>query len=1273
MAMWTKQQKKVIDTRNKNILVSAAAGSGKTAVLVERIIQEIMDEKHGIDVDKLLVVTFTNAAASEMRERILKAIERELEKNPNNEHLQKQQSYIHNASITTIHSFCLNLIREHFIDIDLDPGFKVADTNEIELLKGDVMQDLLEEEYEAGTAEFLQFVNRFSVRNSDREIEKMIVTLYEKAIGYPWPKQWLNQSIQLYDITEKKELLRSHNFLILTGYADELLKLAIMKCEYGLRLCNGINGPEKYSGVFQIDMQNLQWVLEEKDYDKRRNHLNFTFDKLPRITNTVDVDEEKKATAQGIRKEIKAAVEELKKIYAVSLEEFILELQQLKPVAREYVRLTEKFMQQFQDKKREKNIVDFNDFEQYAIQILTRVENGVVVPSKAAEELSKTYEEIMIDEYQDSNMIQETILSVISRESKGIHNRFMVGDVKQSIYGFRGARPDIFIDKYNSYTLDGKDCKIILDKNFRSRHMVLDGINALFQQNMSAEFGGIDYDEENQLNPGADYEVTGEIKDYNSELILINPDEEEDVESDIAGAADEMEAKVIAARIKELVDEKKGLKVRDNTTGSYRIAKYSDIVILVRSVNEAAYAINEELIKQGIPAYMESKKGYFDTIEIRTILNFLKIIDNPRQDIPLAAVLKSPVAGFLDEELAILRALSGKEKSLYDNLMEYENKKDSTESKWMLEHDVTAYNEELEYKVHYFLGLLQEFRSMVSYTGIYDLINRFLNQTGYYEYIKAMPSGKRRCVNVDMLKEQAAQYENGLYKGLFNFVRYIEKMQKFELDMGEASTISESDNTVRLMTIHKSKGLEFPIVFLTNITKQFNMMDSRSKTVIHHELGIGMDYVDTRQRILRRNLNKFLIARQTELDTVKEELRLLYVACTRAKEKLIYTAKSVNRKKMEQAMMARIYDSEVLPYAVRMKARSFFDMICPALCRNKAFAEIYDRFGIEKPIEQSLYNKEFYIDVRYVTPTDIFSDMVERQYVKDGNRKVLENLATEYTANQEIQTELVKCLDFQYPYEKATQTNAKMSVSEIKKISYETEEEILQAEQFVGMISERSATQEKSDSEVILENPIIPEFMIEKKQFTAAMRGTVYHRVFELFDFTKEHTKESIQEMLQSFVEKGLLSLEERACIQEQDILIFAESSLGRRMKAAYERGDLYREAQFVLGLYESEIEEFKRVAEIMGKEKRMEIPQQVEPAGDIVLIQGIIDVYFVENDTIIIADYKTDHVKELSQLANHYYVQLELYKRAVEQITGKTVSEKILYSVTFGKEVELK
>ncbi len=1285
MPKWTAQQKKVIETRNKNILVSAAAGSGKTAVLVERIIQEILDEEQGINVDKLLVVTFTNAAAGEMRERILKAIELELEKHPDNEHLQKQQSYIHNASITTIHSFCLNLIREHFIDIDLDPGFKVAETNEIELLKGDVMKELLEEEYEAAAPEFLDFADQFTVRNSDREIEKMVLTLYEKALGYPWPEQWLRQSIALYSVRDKEEFMSSPNFLTLTAYTDELLKLAIMKCEYGRKISMSINGPEKYGRIFEMDMQNLESVLQEKDFDKRRSLLCFAFDRLPRISASDGTDEEKKTQAQSVRKEVKAAVSEIQKIYASSLEDFIAGLNQLEPAAKEYVRLTLRFMDLFRKKKREKNIVDFNDFEQFAVEILTRMEDGRLVPSKTAEELSEFYEEIMVDEYQDSNMIQETILGMISKEGKGIHNRFMVGDVKQSIYGFRGARPDIFIRKYNTYSMDGaKDIKIILDRNFRSRSVVLDFINVLFRQNMSADFGGIDYDEENQLNAGAEYEIPGVAEDYNSELILVNPEEEEETDEEIPGMADEMEAKVIAARIKELVDDKKGLQVRDAGTGAYRTARYSDIVILVRSVNEAVYAVNEELTKQGIPVYMESKRGYFDTIEIRTILNFLKIVDNPRQDIPLAAVLKSPAAGFSDEELAMVRAVSGKDKNLYDNLLECEWNIYQMEEQSLSEQEKAVFQPELDQKISNFLLLLEKFRNMASYTGIYDLINLFLNETGYYDYIKAMPSGRRRCVNVDMLKEQAARYENGVYKGLFNFVRYIEKMQKFELDMGEASVVSESDNTVRIMTIHKSKGLEFPVVFLINITKQFNLMDSRSKTVLHHQLGIGMDYVDVRKRLLRKNMNKFLIARRMELDAVTEELRLLYVACTRAKEKLIFTAKSVNRKKLEQATEARMYDTEVLPYAVRMKARSFFDMICPALCRNRAFAPVYDRLGMEPPADLALYDRNFHVDIIYVTPTDIFTEMIEQQYMKKGNREALENLATEVTGNQMLRQELIRRLDFTYPYEKETGMNAKMSVSEIKKISYETEEDT-QAVRLVEMLPELSEQpeedifQKKTPRETVslespaLENPTIPEFIKARDRLTGALRGTVYHRVFELFDFGQEHTLSSIQAMVQGFAEAGMLTKEERECIRDRDFLIFAESDLGKRMKAAFERGELHREAQFVLGLYESEIEEFKRVAEIMGKEQRMEIPQSVEPAGDIVLIQGIIDAYFIEGNEIIIADYKTDFVREPSLLINHYYVQLELYKRAVEQITGKSVTEKILYSVTLGKEVTLK
>lgn len=1256
MPEWTDRQQKVIDSRDKNILVSAAAGSGKTAVLVERIIQRILDKENPLDIDRLLVVTFTNAAATEMRERILSAIESELAKSPDNKHLQRQQTYIHNASITTIHSFCLNVVKEHFNDVDLDPSVKVADEGEMSLLKSDVVKEVLEEYYAEGSEDFHRFVEQFEGKNSDDYLEDMILKLYNKAMGYPWPFEWLDNLMIPYNYTTEDEVLNSDYISLINTYADGMLNEAVESYKLMIEICN-MGGPAVYTDLLLEEMEYIREIINEKNYSGRKVKLQYTFKSLPRCKKD-ECDSQLKECVTEYRNGVKETVKRLReKLYFQDISAVLKELHKCRNIIQVCVNLTKSFMAAFTEKKKDRNIIDFNDFEHYAIEILTKREDGQIVPTDVAAELAAGFDEVMVDEYQDSNSIQETILYSVSKNRQGIYNRFMVGDVKQSIYGFRGANPDIFIDKYNTYTTDGNTpsaYKIILDKNFRSRSDVIQSVNFIFSQIMNENFGGVNYDDENKLYCGAEYKKNEKLRGRTggkTELLLINSGESidtdteaeqyggeifDDVEEidDVKGNAKELEAKVIADRIKELVNTETGMVVYDKETDDYRPARYSDIVILVRSISGIGEIINDELMKSGIPGSIASKSGYFKTLEISTIISYLKIIDNPMQDIPMAAVLKSPMVGISDEELAGIRAYGDKEDSLYENVLEY-------------------IEENEDERLDRFLELLEELRFKVTYMSIYDLITELLNKTNYYNFVKAMPSGNQRKANIDMLKEKAAAYENGSYKGLFNFIRYIEKLNKYEVDMGEASILSDTDNAVRIMTIHKSKGLEFPIVFVANMNKQFNMTDARSKIALHFNMGVGMDYIDMTTRIKSKNLIKTAINTKISLETIEEEMRLFYVACTRAKEKLIFTAGGIDESKLKKMAAQRMNSHEFLGYGVLAGCKSMLDFVALPVGRNKAFCDICKEYLGEAYVgEVDLYNLDSNIEVRYINPLNVFKDTVRDKVNMKMNVDRLSNLPTDTVYDESLYEQLSNKINYIYEYQEETETNAKMSVSKIKKITYETDIEEAEQWDILALQQPQNIGMEKDSSNM-----------------SGAARGTAYHTVFELFDFNIEPTEDNMILMLDKIEGMGRLSKEERDCIDADKLIKFANSSLGKRMKNAYQSGKLYREAQFVMGIPKEMVEEYKHIAREVSENKVFLQPDMSKQNGDIILIQGIIDVYFVEDGKVVIADYKTDNVRKKQDLKNHYYVQLELYKQAVEQITGMEVSEKILYSVKLSQE----
>ncbi len=913
---WTEEQKKVIDVRNKNVLVSAAAGSGKTAVLVERILSLVCGEgedEKPLDVDRLLVVTFTKAAAAEMRERVGLALEKRLEADPENEHLQKQQTLIHSAQITTIDSFCQYVIRNYFHQIDLDPAFRIGDEGELKLLKGDVVQELLEEHYGAEDPEerarFTEFVEVYATGKSDVAIENLILQLYEFAVSYPYPKRWLAECMEPYRAQTEEELERSPWMQFLMNYVNRTFADLEQEIRRMRDICHLPGGPYMYEDAVQADLLQVQELLSCRGYENIRERLtDLSFARLS-TKKDPNVEEERKNQIKAFRESMKKSLKDLKeKFFNLPLTGVLDVIQKAAPTTAVLLSLTAEFADRYQEKKRLKNLADFPDLEHLALEILVEdVETGEdsrmkIVPTDAARELSARYAQIMIDEYQDSNLIQEIILNSVSR-GQGIPNVFMVGDVKQSIYRFRLARPELFMEKYHTYPQSDEAAEIRIDlhKNFRSRREVLEGTNDVFEKLMTEAVGGITYDSAAALYLGA--EMPEPESGINvPELLLLEENKDslpETEDTDQAELTDrELEAHAAADCIRRVMAEG---KVWDREAGAFRSVRYGDIVILLRSLTGWGDVYARVLNAAGIPAHTESRTGYFTTIEIQTLLNLLRIVDNPRQDIPLAAVLKSMIGGFTDVELA-------KIKSAYPDVKFHEacrkyaekKKKENVKKQDAKGKDAECTIEvQIQEKLQTFFHNLRTYREHAEFLPIHELIEELLRITGYGDYLAAEPAGTQREANVRMLIERAIAFEKTSYRGLFHFVRYMEQLQSYKEDFGEAGILGENENAVRIMTIHKSKGLEFPVVIVAGLGKSFNRQDIRSRVVIHPELGVGVDRVDAELRTRTASLPKRVLQKALDLEMLGEELRVLYVAFTRAKEKLILLGSAA---KLEEKM-----------------------------------------------------------------------------------------------------------------------------------------------------------------------------------------------------------------------------------------------------------------------------------------------------------------------------------------------------------------------------------
>ena len=1198
---WTDEQKQAINEKGSNILVAAAAGSGKTAVLVERIIKKVVEE--GIDIDKLLVVTFTNAAASEMRERVLDAIYKKLDEDPNNEKLLRQITLLNKASICTIDSFCLEVVRNNFYELEnVAPNFRIADTTEIELLKQEVIEDMFEKKYEEEDKDFSKLIHTYTSYRDDTPLKDLILKIYNYIQSNPFPEKWLSEKVEMFN----RENNLDDDFST-TPWGKVLLK------EIDDELIDGISFLKSAAKTLEVnpDLEKFfQTIRNDIDMlNNLKNNLN-NWDKAYEINTNLKfvtwprnkVDSLEKDEAKSIRDSVKENLKVLDNILVCDSKTANQDIFDMYSILVELKDIILEFGEEFSKRKREKNIVDFQDVEHFALKILIKEENGEVVPSDIAKKYQEKYQEIAIDEYQDSNLVQEYILNSVSKGN----NIFMVGDVKQSIYKFRQAMPELFIGKYKTYknkvdkTTDD-DLKIQLFKNFRSRENVLYFTNLIFQDIMSDNLGDIEYNEDEYLNLGADYpeekqnlKTEIDIIDLSDEDIELEfeKDDEEKIEDEDRIENVELEARFVANKIKELVDDK--FKVWDRKEEKYRDVKYKDIVILLRSTSSPAPVYEQELLNLEIPVFSDSSQEYLDSIEIQTIMSLLKVIDNPMQDIPLVCVLRSYIGKFTDNELVKIRLTDS-----YDNFYT------------CMQKAIIDVDSNLKEKIQHFFDKLDKWRKEKEYLALDELIWKIYSDTGYYNYVGLMPNGDLRQANLKMLFQKAKDYESSNFKGLYNFINFIDKLKISSGDMGSAKLIGENDDVVRIMSIHKSKGLEFPVVFLSSTGKQFNLNDLKEDVLLHQEMGIGAKYIDYDKQVKYDTLSKLAIKNKILLETLSEEMRILYVALTRAKEKLFITGVTRDFKKDLEKIDSNIerYPKEndkINPILVK-KCKKYLDWILLVyqyeknLCSNEVALNTYKKKTLLKTLKK-VDNEEI----------DVLEELESRKI------------------NEEELNKISSILNYEYPNMLDTTIPTKTAVTTLKQL--EGGKKIL------------------VEKEISLPKPKFLKNGGEEK-ITAAMKGTLVHLCLQKLDVKVEYDIEKVNNLVEGLEAKKIITTKEKEAINPNKILEFTKSNIWNELKTAKE---IEREKPFYINV---------PAKEIYRKE-----------TNENILVQGIIDLYYIDkDDNLNLVDYKTDYVEvgNEQELVKKYKKQLELYREALEKSYKKQVKNTYIYSVYLNKVIK--
>ena len=1100
---WTQEQQNVIDSRGGNLLVAAAAGSGKTAVLVERIIQMILNSDLKIDIDKLLVVTFTNAAASEMKQRVLDAIYKKLNENPENENLQKQILLLNKANICTIDSFCLDVVRNNFFELkNVSPNFRIADTAEIDILEQEVIEDIFEQKYDNQDKDFLELINTYTSYKDDSPLKDLILKIVKAISSMPFPEKWLDEHIEMFNLENRLEDDFSNTpwgHILLEDIEEEITDdLEILK-NLKKELQDQLD-LEKVQIVIGQDINNLEILKANiNNWDKAfTTFQTMTFEKWPRINANNEFKEEAKEIRDSVKKKFKAKLE---KILLSDSKQSNLDIYDMYKILKKLQNLILEFKLQFSKKKQEKNIVDFSDIEHFALEILLKEDdNNNLVKTDVAKRYQEKFVEIAIDEYQDSNLVQEYIMTAISNGK----NLFMVGDVKQSIYKFRQAMPELFLSKYNTYkntiTNNDDNLKIQLFKNFRSRENILDFTNLIFQNIMSENLGDVNYNHEEYLNLGAtDYKKPEQ--NLNTEVYLIDTKEKQDEEEQEEHYEDiELEAKFVAKKIKELIDNK--FQVYDRKKECFRDIKYSDIAILLRSTKQKANIFEQEIINQKMDVFSDTSQEYLDSIEIQTIISLLKIIDNPMQDIPLVTVLRSNIGKFTDNDLVTIR-LNDKYDDFYTCLLK---SRISVEG-------------ELKEKIETFLSNLKMWQEEQEYLALDELIWKIYSDTGFYNYCGLMPNGNLRQANLRALFERAKQYEQASFKGLYNFIKFIDKLKLGSGDLGSAKLIGENDNVIRIMSIHKSKGLEFPVVFLANVGKQFNMQSLKIDPILlHSKLGIGMKYINHNIQVEYDTNAKIAVKNKLIQESISEEMRVLYVALTRAKEKLIITGiskdyeKDIEKIKKQVQIYGKV-ENKINPILLK-KCKSYLDWIM--------LVSVYNKFDFEKIANIEVLEKN-------KLNTNSKEEVVEKINIQE---KLSNNKQDEKKLKQ-IKEEI----EYKYKFIQSSITPTKTSVSEIK-----------------------LNNQEKINSIELTK----PKFINndEEKQVSPARKGSLVHMCMQYLNPKIDYLENNVKELINNLYEKNIITLKEMQAINPFKILQFTKSKIWQQMKTATK---IYREKPFYI------------------------------------------------------------------------------------------------------------
>ena len=1236
---WTDEQKQAIYEKNNNILVAAAAGSGKTAVLVERIINKVINEN--VDIDKILVVTFTNAAASEMRERILDAIYKKLEENPDSVNLQRQITLLNKASICTIHSFCLDIIRNNFYEIDISSNFRIGDTTEVEMIKQDALEELFEQKYMDNDSGFIKLVETYTDYRGDEKLQDIILGIYKYIQSNPFPEKWLSEKIDEFNIDVNIDFGSTIWGKIILEYTSEEINSMIMKLEKIKNDTLRFSELEKFSLTLQDDINNLK-SISFSNWDtayENMNSLKWTKWPIDRKV-TIDLKNEAKEIRDSVKKEFsknilkynsKGANEDILKMYEILVEikKLILEFSEI-----------------FALKKKERNIIDFNDIEHFALKILV---NENEESTDIAKKYQEIFDEILIDEYQDSNLVQENILTSISKGN----NIFMVGDVKQSIYKFRQARPELFLAKYEKYdiksglSVDSKGEKIQLFKNFRSRKNVLDITNLVFEDIMSKKLGNVEYNEEEYLNYGANYPEPEKPIDHSgiAELNIIdlkeNEDdiyiEENDNNNDVEKAIDEpksenstqeriedavLEARFVANKIQEILNS--DYHVFDRKKG-YRKVQAKDICVLLRATSVLAPIYEKEISEKGIAVFSDSSSTYLESMEVQTIMSLLKVIDNPMQDIPLITVLRSNIFGFTDNDLIEIR-LTDKKCTFYES---------------MLKSRISVENV-LRHKIDFVIESLKKWKDEEEYTPLNEFIWKLYLDTGFYNYVTLLPNGNLRQANLKLLFEKARQYEKVSFKGLFSFINFIDKVKTSSSDMSAAKIVGENDDVIRIMSIHKSKGLEFPIVFLSSTGKKFNMQDLNTPILIHQDLGFGPQFIDSESKVEYPSLAKEAIRIKAKEETISEEMRVLYVALTRAKEKLIITGMSKDieksfkdkNKQLEMHQQKNVFkeskELEKLSPNLVGKYTSYLDWLELVYEYNK------DN-NIDNIIKLNIYNKR---DLIAEISNEDNEEISMRKKVKEEIQEKEKQMSSE--KERKYKKEILEKLKWRYAHTRESKIPTKTSVTKLKELETGTEQWDID-----DLIDEARARKSKeidgSQKHTMLSAK--PRFMEKIQKLNSAQKGTLMHLCVQLLDEKKEYNLEEIKEFIQDLKNRNIISEIEAKNVNEQMLFRYTKSELWNELKLAKE---IHKEEPFYINIDANTI--FDDAEE-----------------GETILVQGIIDLYYIDKEgKLILVDYKTDYVPDgdISKLEEKYKVQLDLYKKALEDALGRKVDKAIIWAL---------